>query len=87
MGFVSTAGSFLVPSNRSKSKKNYKKSVIYYEKENNRDFIHGTVMSVLSGMANSLGVLRKDLDKKQEQAKGLQIGKKKKDKKKKKKKN
>ena len=83
MGFVSAAGTFLVPSNRSKSKKNYKKSVIYYEKEYNRDFIHGTIMSVLSGLANSLGVLRKDLDKKQEQAKGLQIGKKKKKKKKK----
>ena len=74
MGFVSAAGSFLVPSNRSKSQKNYKKSVIYYEKEYNRDFIHGTVMSVLSGFANSMGVLRKDLDKKKAQANNSQSG-------------
>ncbi|MBT8182808.1 MAG: DUF748 domain-containing protein [Eudoraea sp.] len=72
MGFVSAAGTFVVPSNRSKSDKHYKKSVIYYEKEYNRDFIHGTVMSVLSGFANSLGVLRKDLGKMQEQAKNVE---------------
>lgn len=72
MGFVSAAGTLVVPSNRSKSNKGYKKSVIYYEKEYNRDFIHGTVMSVLSGFINSLGVLKKDLGKMQEQAKNVQ---------------
>ena len=71
LGFVSAAGTLVIPSNRSKSKKNYKKAVIYYEKEYNRDFIHGTVMSVLSGFMYSTGVTQQDLGKKRKKARGL----------------
>ncbi len=71
MGFISAAGTFAIPSNRSKSKKNYKKSVIYYQKESNRDFLHGTVMAVLSGFMNSMGVTRKDLGKTKKKARDL----------------
>jgi hypothetical protein len=42
--------------------------VIYYEKEYNRDFIHGTIMSLLSGAESSFGLKTKNLEKREEEA-------------------
>jgi len=67
-GFIAGVGNLLIPRNRSHEHKNYKPAVIYYEKEYNRDFIHGTVMSLLSGVTSSLGFASKNLQKKEEKA-------------------
>ena len=70
-GFVVGMGNILIPTNRSIQSKNYKQAVIYYEKEYNRDFIHGTIMSLVSGVASSLGFASKNLEKKQQEASEL----------------
>ncbi len=67
-GFIAGVGNFLIQHNRSKQDNNYKPGVIYYEKEYNRDFIHGTIMAMLSGITSSLGFTSKNLEKKQEEA-------------------
>lgn len=67
-GFFAGVGNILIPRNRSQEQKSYKQAVIYYEKEYNRDFIHSTVMSLLSGVTSSLGFASKNLEKKQQKA-------------------
>jgi len=70
-GFAAGIGNILIPANRSRQTKGYKKAVIYYEKEYNRDFVHGTIMSLVSGLASSVGFGSKNLDKKQQKANEL----------------
>ena len=70
-GFAAGIGNILIPNNRSRQNKNYKQAVVYYEKEYNRDFIHGTIMSLVSGLASSVGFGSKNLDKKQQKAEKL----------------
>jgi hypothetical protein len=67
-GFIAGVGNLIVPQNRSKDQKHYKQGVIYYEKEYNRDFVHGTIMSMLSGIASSMGLASKNLVNRQEKA-------------------
>ena len=45
-GFFAIVGNMLIPKNRSQEAKNYKVAAIYYEKEYNRDMLHGTIMSM-----------------------------------------
>ena len=70
-GFIAGVGNILIPANRSRQTKGYKQAVIYYEKEYNRDFVHGNAMSIVSGLASSVGFGSKNLDKKQEKASKL----------------
>lgn len=70
-GFITTIGNMLIPNNRSSQAKNYKQAVIYYEKEYNRDFIHGTIMSLVSGVTSSMGFSSKNLEKKENKASQL----------------
>ena len=70
-GFLASVGNILLPNNRSSSDKNYKKGVIYYEKEFNRDMIHSTIMSLLSGISSSLGFSSKNLQKQRQKAASL----------------
>jgi hypothetical protein len=67
-GLIAGVGNMLIPNNRSKTDKNYKQAVIYYEKEYNRDFIHGTIMSLLSGAESSFGLKTKNLEKREAEA-------------------
>lgn len=67
-GFFVAMGNMLIPTNRSKVKKKYKTAAIYYEKEYNRDIIHGTVMSIVSGLMSSMGFSSKNVEKKKKQA-------------------
>ena len=41
------------------------------KKEYNRDFVHGNAMSIVSGLASSVGFGSKNLDKQQEKASKL----------------
>lgn len=70
-GFIAGIGNILIPVNRSRQTKGYKQAVVYYEKEYNRDFVHGTIMSLVSGVASSVGFASKNLDKKQQKASEL----------------
>ena len=70
-GFIAGVGNILIPSNRSRQTKGYKQAVIYYEKEYNRDFVHGNAMSIVSGLASSVGFGSKNLGKKQQKASQL----------------
>ncbi len=70
-GFVTGIGNILIPNNRSTDDKNYKSAVIYYEKEYNRDVIHCTIMSMVSGITSSLGFASRNLEKKESQASQL----------------
>jgi len=70
-GFIAGVGNILIPSKRSMDSKGYKTAVIYYEKEYNRDFVHGTIQALLTGVESSLGILSKNLDKRQSQAEQL----------------
>lgn len=71
-GFIAGIGNILLNNNRSLNDKTYKPGVIYYEKENNRDYIHGVIMSMLSGIESSLGFGSKNLEKKEQQAAKLE---------------
>lgn len=70
-GLLAGLGNFLIHNNLSVNDKKYKPGVIYYEKEYNRDFIHGTIMALLSGAASSMGLTSKNLEKKREAASNL----------------
>ncbi len=70
-GFFAGIGNMLVPKNRSKDQKKYKTAVVYYEKEYNRDVIHGLIQSMLSGIMSSVGLASKNLEKKMHQAENL----------------
>ncbi len=70
-GFFAGIGNMLAPRNRSKDQKHYKTAVIYYEKEFNRDVIHGLIQSMLSGVVSSVGLATKNLEKRQKQAEEL----------------
>jgi len=70
-GLIAGIGNILIPVNRSRQTKGYKQAVVYYEKEYNRDFVHGTIMSLVSGLASSVGFSSKNLDKKQQKASEL----------------
>lgn len=70
-GFVSSVGNFLIPRNRTSDKKKYKTAAIYYEKEYNRDFIHGTIMAMLSGVMSSFGLSSRNVAKMQDKASQL----------------
>ena len=70
-GLLAGLGNFLIHNNLSVDDKKYKPGVIYYEKEYNRDFIHGTIMSLLSGAISSMGLGSTNLEKKQETASQL----------------
>jgi len=70
-GFIAGVGNMFIPHNRSSKNKNYKPGVIYYEKEYNRDFIHVTIMSLLSGIESSLGFKTKNIDKQERKAEQL----------------
>ena len=70
-GFLTSLGNILIPQNRSKSQKHYKTAAIYYEKEYNRDIVHGAVMSSLSGVLSSMGFSSKNLDKQTRRAESL----------------
>jgi len=67
-GFFAGIGNMLAPRNRSKERKHYKTAAIYYEKEYNRDVIHGLIQSMLSGIVSSVGLATKNLEKRQKQA-------------------
>jgi len=70
-GLLAGLGNLLMPRNRSIDDKQYKQGVIYYEKEYNRDVIHCTIMSLVSGIASSVGLESKNLEKRQSQASEL----------------
>lgn len=70
-GFLSVVGNILIHNNRSKNDKKYKPGAIYYEKEFNRPMIHGTIMSVLSGVLSSMGITSRNIEKKQQKADAL----------------
>jgi hypothetical protein len=70
-GFIAFMGNTLIPNNRSKEDPHYKPAVIYYEKEYNRDFIHGTIMSLLSGLSSTMGFSGHNLEKQEEKAREL----------------
>ena len=70
-GFFASVGNMLIPTNRSKDQRNYKPGVIYYEKEYNRDLVHGTVMALLSGLLSSTGFASKNMEKMQKKAEAL----------------
>jgi hypothetical protein len=70
-GFIAGVGNLLIPKNRSMEDKSYKQAVIYYEKEYNRDFIHGTIMSLLSGAESTFGFKTKNLEKREKEAADL----------------
>jgi hypothetical protein len=55
-GLLAGLGNMIMRNNLSLDDKHYKPGVIYYEKEYNRDFIHGTIMSLLSGATSSMGL-------------------------------
>ena len=67
-GFFASVGNMLIPTNRTRSQRNYKAGVIYYEKEYNRDLVHCTVMAMLSGVLSSTGLASRNLEKRQKQA-------------------
>ena len=70
-GFFASLGNMLIPANRSSGQKRFKTAAIYYEKEYNRDLIHGTIMSMLSGVLSSLGFSSKNIEKQQQKAAAL----------------
>ncbi len=70
-GLLAGLGNLFMRNNLSLDDKNYKPGVIYYEKEYNRDFIHGTIMSLLSGATSSMGLTSRNLEKKQDAADNL----------------
>lgn len=70
-GFIASIGNMLIPRNRSQKNKNYKVAAIYYEKEYNRDMLHGTIMSMLSGIMSSVGLSSKNVEKMSEKASKL----------------
>lgn len=70
-GFLSAVGNIIIPNNRSKNDKKYKPGAIYYEKEFNRPLIHGTIMSMLSGILSSMGITSRNIEKQQQKADAL----------------
>jgi hypothetical protein len=70
-GLLAGLGNFLIHNNLSVDDKKYRPGVIYYEKEYNRDFIHGTIMALLSGAISSMGLGSTNLEKKREAASNL----------------
>lgn len=70
-GFIAGIGNVFVPTNRSKEQKGYKVAAIYYEKEYNRDLVHGTIMAMLSGILSSVGLSSKNIDKQRQKAEAL----------------
>jgi len=70
-GFFAMVGNMLIPKNRSQEAKNYKVAAVYYEKEYNRDMLHGTIMSMLSGIMSSVGLSSKNISKMEEKASKL----------------
>lgn len=70
-GLLAGLGNMIMRNNLSLEHNHYKPGVVYYEKEYNRDFIHGAIMSLLSGATSSMGLTSKNLEKKQEEASHL----------------
>jgi hypothetical protein len=70
-GLLAGLGNMIMRNNLSLDDNHYKPGVIYYEKEYNRDFIHGTIMSLLSGATSSMGLTSRNLEKKQDAADNL----------------
>lgn len=70
-GFLAGVGNLIIPHNRNRNSNNYKPGVIYYEKEYNRDVIHCTIMSMVSGIASSVGLNSRNLEKQEEKASKL----------------
>ena len=70
-GFLASMANMFIPTNRSMDQKNYKTAVIYYKKEYNRDIIHGTIQSLISGIMSSVGFATKNLEKQQAKAAAL----------------
>ena len=70
-GFITGVGNIIIPKNRSKQQKGYKSAAVYYEKEFNRDLIHATIMSMVSGFMSSVGLSSKNVEKKREKAESL----------------
>ena len=54
-GFLAWLGNVIVSNDHTADMKKYKTSLVYYEREFNRDFLHGMVMSLLSGITGTLG--------------------------------
>ena len=54
-GFVAWLGNVIISKDHTANMKKYKPSLIYYEREFNRDFVHGMIESLLSGVAGTLG--------------------------------
>jgi hypothetical protein len=73
-GFLAGVGNLIIPHNRNRNSNNYKPGVIYYEKEYNRDVVHCTIMSMVSGIASSVGLSSRNLEKQEEKASKLDEG-------------
>ncbi len=55
-GFLSSVANIVIPKNNTPDMKKYFQGLVYYEREYNRDFIHGMIMSLVSGMMSTLGL-------------------------------
>jgi len=54
--FLSGVANMIIPKNNMPGMKKYHTGLVYYEREYNRDFMHGMIMSLLSGILSTLGV-------------------------------
>ena len=55
-GVLSSVANVIIPKNNTPDMKKYFQGLVYYEREYNRDFIHGMIMSLVSGMMSTLGL-------------------------------
>jgi hypothetical protein len=53
--FLSGVANMLIAKNNTPDMKKYHTGLVFYEREYNRDFMHGMIMSLLSGLMSSLG--------------------------------
>jgi|GEM_PF-2832683 len=55
-GFLSGVANVIISKNNTPDMKKYKGGLVYYEREYNRDFMHGMIMSLVSGLMSTLGL-------------------------------
>jgi hypothetical protein len=69
--FLTGVANAIIPKNNTSDMKKYHPGLVYYEREYNRDFLHGMIMSLVSGLMSTFGFGVKNEEKLQKKVDAL----------------